>query len=539
MTKEELAEALKPILTDIRTRRRAAEEVWLNAHAAWSGRRRVAGYHSDRMNYFIPLSRRSIERATIRAVKMMLPGARFFTVMPGNPLDEVLSTAADNVQMFMLYLLTRKIGIRRIINELVRSFLLYARAIIKTTIKQVGPEIWPSARVVDPFCFYTYPEVASNPEEWVLVFEDSMLSWEQYASYVQIGVSDAIDRRQLIPVVWPQSLVERSSHVGLYGPSSKIAVMEGQGEDFVQLTEVWALEGTTWKQLWLIWNLQEGARAVRMQEFYKLPPYRMASARPLPNEAFQPGMMQDLQDLQLLLNDQFTRGEDANTPAGQPPLIIDPMYQARADRFKWGAREIWWADPNGVKMLEVPDTSQAIHRALQLTIGLMQSVGGPGPQAEGITQRNMPRSGQAISSLIGLQMMEITDVAETLEMDVLSPTLGDLYDLALMAIPKNKLIRLPGSRDLSARTITREKLQGSWLFEWLGSAQTLELQERAGRFTGMVDLLTKTESSLQTQGYQINWPTIVKLLWREVVREPGMDEVIKAIQVPMDANRPG
>jgi hypothetical protein len=186
--------------------------------------------------------------------------------------------------------------------------------------------------------------------------------------------------------------------------------------------------------------------------------------------------------------------------------------------------------------IQPPVTSTNLLRAWQIDNGYMQSMGGAGTIAEGQPGRNMPRSGEAVSSLINLGMADIQDIAEVIEQEILTPSLSDLYKVANM-IPDAQLMRIPGGKalygsddEIQSNVIRKRDIIGDFEFEWVGSLQFQDEAARAQRLMIFLNMAPTLMPLLQEQGYTMNLPDLIQMIWRSGIGERGLAKVVVTLQ---------
>ncbi|KKM99175.1 hypothetical protein LCGC14_1150570, partial [marine sediment metagenome] len=163
-----------------------------------------------------------MERFVTRGTQMLLPSSEFFEVYPGDEMDDEAGKRAEATRAYLVYLFRKKIRTYSLVKQLLRCFLLYSRAVIKTGVRveRSGNEslVWPTVRAVDPFMFHTWPETCTNIEDAQMVIEDNMMPWETYKANMTRGVVDQIKREDLSKVDWPQHVIKRLSDQGIPSP---------------------------------------------------------------------------------------------------------------------------------------------------------------------------------------------------------------------------------------------------------------------------------------------------------------------------------
>ena len=538
---QQLSDALAPMIVDLRQRRRSINEVWLLYHAAYNGRQTRTFFNSEMFKHFIPAARRAVERFTVRGAQMVVPSADFFEVYPGDMDATDGDAAANAVRAFLSYVWRKRIKAYTFTRVLFRSWCLYGRIITKSGVEVLtlqpkdGPpttQVWPTARVVDPFNFHAYPETTADVNRLQVMVEDFMMPWDQYKSLAEQKIVATINRDDLSDPEWPDHHVRRLQQQQLMEPS---AVERGEKNDlasFVSLSEVWFRKDGRWQRVWLAWNVSAGVRVVRLNSRpFPVPPYRLAIARELPSEHYSTGMMDDLEPMQVLLNDQFNIALEGQATNFSPPTVVDPNRVYRHDSLKYRPRAKWLADPEGIKFFEPRDITRYAFQGIQFTLGLMDSFSGSNPLAEGQPTRNLPRAGFAVSSLLNLSLADIKDAANVIEDCILTPLLGDLYRLTVEYADSQQIIKIPGTQDWPAQKFDVARMAGDWDFQWVGSLQAQDMQIKAQRMVSTLGMMAKLapvlEQETMRRGKRVNWEVLLKRIWRDGLGERGLDKIIE------------
>lgn len=527
----------------IRARRRWIEERWLHSRRTWMNIRHDMGYIPKvGRGYAIPSARRVLERTNVRIVKLLTPNVKWFEV---SPMSDVSQEKLSNVDAFMWYVLRKRIKSRTNISQLARSMTLYGQAIIKTSISITNGQVWPTQRVVDPFSFYVFPETISNIDDAEVIFEDFLWSYEKYKSIAAKGIVDEIPYDQLGKPDWPYHLTERLAYQGITDPGNMSLAVERTARQleqttsaFVSVTEMWLKREDRLYQVYIAWNLKRGARIVGFfQSRYDAPLYRMSIHRPLPGETYTNSQMEDIEELDGLQQDQLNKFQDA-VDWEQGFIIADASK--RHDSWQMKGRALWYHDGDPqkeVQFVQTPQTSTNQLRAWQIYLAMQNSLGGAGTIAEGQPGRNMPRAGGAVNNLIDLGMSDIQDVAEVIEQEILTPALGDAYAVCHF-MPDSQLVVIPGGKALyggndpsgnenPSMVLNKSAIQGDYEFEWIGSLQFQDESERAQRLMVFLNAAIQLQPMLQQQGYKLDLPELVQMVWRYGLGERGLSKVIK------------
>jgi hypothetical protein len=553
--KARMAEKLAPRIVEVRNRRRPIDEEDLRSHAMQHGVRGRFFYNSDTFKHYIPLGRRAIERFVVRVVQSLIPNDRFFECYPGDEQSAQAGQAAAANRSFMHWLLTKRIGIRKMATELTRCLLLYRRAIVKTDVSVLdakvnlgrlkGPlkEVWADARVVDPFSFYVWPETSPHLEDASLVFEDVLMPFSDYKKAVKKGLCDPIKQEDLTRPEFPYHWNQRLSVMGFAEPQQvmgdsgapygdgKQQSAKMQMETSVSLSEAWFMSGDQLMTCWLVWNVANGPRAVRFKPAAQpsiTDVYRWAVMRPMPGETYTSTLANDIEPLQILYNDQVNQGEEARSVAGLPPIALDPNLVARTDSIVYGSRKRWLVeDPkNAIQTIAIPDTSKTSAAAAANTMGLINTIGGASPLAEGQPTRGLPRAGQAVQNLISLGLADITDVASIIETELLTPMMANLHRLTVAFTPPSQVMQIPGTHGYPAQSMKVADLYGNWSFNWVGAQQLQAITQIAGQELSLFGNLLKAAPQLEQQGYAVRWGAYAKRIMRDTLGLRGTEDFI-------------
>jgi hypothetical protein len=542
--KNELGKLLAEQCIGIRDRRRVVEEKWLRVRRMWMNNDVEARFMSSDTGsgrYSIPAGRRSTERTVVRGVKLLTPQVKWFDCQPVSSLGE---KNAGNTDKYMWYILRKKIKSRSNINQLIRSIFIYGLCHQKTSIMVRNGLVWPTQRAVDPFAYYTYPETSSISDEAELSFEDILMSYERYRTFVKKGIVDEVKRDDITTPNWPYHLVERLAYQGITSPGQNIDIaIEKVGEQLnrisnssMSLSEVWTSREDKLYQAYILWNHREGPKCVGFIESqYDEPLIRTAIHRGLPGETYTNSMADDIVELDALQNDQLNKFQEA-VDFEQGFSIVDA--QARHDSWKMKGRAIWLANGNAkdlVTFIQPPVTSTNQLRAWQIYQAMINSFAGAGTIAEGQPGRNMPRAGFAMQSLLEMGMADVQDVAELVEQEVLTPGLSDIYKVSSQFIPPNQLMRVPGGEGIASSgqklrsVLRRQDILGDYEFDWIGSLQSQDNQARAQQSLIFLNMMPTLAPLLQQQGYAPNIVELMRSIWRDALGERGLSDIIVKI----------
>ena len=534
----------------IRDRRRYYEERMLRSRRTWMAIHdpQYTPTDSNIGRYRIPAARRVVERVVNRGVKLLTPKVKWFEVAPMAGSD-VPQEKLSNVDSFIWYVMRKKIKSRSNIAQLVRCMVLYGFCVLKTSIMVQKGQVWPTQRAVDPFSFYIFPETSPTVEEAEDIFEDFMFSYERYRTFVDHGVLDDVSRDDITTPVWPYHIIERLAYQGMSDPSANVdqrientrAQLQKTTNGFAALTEKWVRREGNLYQVYILWNHKNGPRIVGFfKSAYDDPLYRMAIHRSLPNETYTNSQAEDIDELNNIQNDMFNQYIDA-VNREQGFLAVGDSTGGRRDTWKFKGGAIWDVGPNNprevLNFIAPTNTSDNLRGAWQIAGAMMNNLGGAGSMAEGQPGRNMPRDGGSVNRLLDLSLADIQDFSETIEQEVLTPGLSDIYKVSQM-IPEDQLIKIPGGvafyagGTLQSNVLTKADIDADVEFEWIGSLQAQDEAQRAQHLMILLNMFLQptTQQMLAQQGYTINLPDLIQMIWRSGIGERGLAKVVVTMQ---------
>lgn len=562
-----LIDMLLPMINGAQQRRKSIENEWLRNYAAWQGwpsQTYTLPLPGNAIHYFIPHLRRIIERNVARVTKLEMPNIDWHQTLPSD--STIPPENAEAVHTTLRYILQKKIPVKRNISMLARCLYLYDFAILHTSVIIQRKDVWPYQRVIDPYSFYIYPDTALSLEDAMLLFEESIVPYQVYKSFVSSTSStnlySDIEASSLHTPIWPYHLVERIAYRGLTLPSDSFTAngntrysvtetdfeksrnkakssLQEKSRAFVKLYKCYFRLGSEWFYTVIVENL-ESPKIVRLDEEENTPTYRWTNSRPLPGELYTNSQADDNRVLQSLSNTSLSQIESNRTRTAEPPLAVDGTQIGRLQSKTFANRE-WWhfeGNPNEIiKEIAVQDTSAEGIKAMQIYLQLMDKNAG-GTVAEGNPGRNMPRAGSTANNLISLAMIEIEDIADTIEQDILSPSLGDIYHTILEYVPNKQVFKIPNKRPELVKAFIKRDLYGDFSFTWLGSLGVQDSEanaEKALQFLGLLlnpQVLQLLMQQLEQQGKMLDIASIIEKVYSYTLAEKGLGNII--IPIPQE-----
>ncbi len=562
-----LIDMLIPAMEGTRQRRKFIENEWLLNYRAWQGwpsQNYVLPLPDNAIHYFIPHARRAVERSVKRGTKLLMPNMDWHQTLP---FDNKSHDNAEAVHNTLRYVYKKKYPTKYNISSGLRCLYMYNFSVLHTSALITNGEVWPWQETIDPFNFYIFPDTAINVEKALILFEDCIIPYQVYMSYVDTdtpenSLYENIKAEDLQAPEWPYHLVERLAYRGLTNPSDFVQgtgntktiteeqriraikdtsdSLTQQSKAFVSLSKVYFRMASKWYFTVICTNIRGGGdnkyncKVVRLDDTENKPLYHWCNNRPLPGELYTNSEMDDIRVLQNLTNNAMSQVESNRTRFAEPPLGVDANLIGRMEMKTFGNRQLWYFDGNPKEIMSdilIQDTSESGLRAFQLyKQQIDQSSGGGLP--EGQPGRNMPRAGFATNTLLNMALVDVEDSADTYEQSILTPGLADTYHIILEYVPDSQLIKIPNKDAKLIKAYKKNDLTGDYSFDWLGSLGFQDIQVRADKFMGFLQTLLNPQAlqvltqQLSQQKMKLDFAGMLKTLYSYGLGEKGLGDII-------------
>ncbi len=143
----------------------------------------------------------------------------------------------------------------------------------------------------------------------------------------------------------------------------------------------------------------------------------------------------------------------------------------------------------------------------------------------------MPRAGFAVNSLINLALADTEDIADTIEQELLTPGLADVYAIIQQYVPQSQILRIPGRAREAIQVFSKADIHGDYSFTWQGALGFQDTQQRAHKFMQLLQvLLNHTPLQLLQQGGQtLDLAVLLRSILASGLGERGLSDILIAI----------
>ena len=267
---------------------------------------------------------------------------------------------------------------------------------------------------------------------------------------------------------------------------------------------------------------------IRRNPFYhQRPPYVVGRyIQPNADEFYGQGIPWATQFLQYEMNTKAEQGMDSATLSLNPISIIDPGLAGASNEFNVEPGAIWWANPAGVKLAQMPDVTPIAYQAIAQLKGLAQDYSDRSPA---LPPQLMGKSRTATQSEMVFDSLGVDNWLFQLQNEnlILSPMLQQWEAITDQNMDDKMLIMILGRRsgDMKRTLLSRSDLLGKYAYRWKGASIAANKQIIARQMLdGLKVVSTLPPQALQ--GLNFNYGEFIKVMWNDLWQLPDADKIL-------------
>lgn len=535
--------------TDLaRNNRRNLEETWLDDLRLWSCILDEGGYVGQ-SSLFVPELNDQVESSVERNLTALFPSGDFITAIANKATQK---DTALKIQKAVQYELEEKVKLVKQYDRHLRSKILFGTSVLKQGFERKTVEIFVrdpkgkpkkqeiplvngvTARPVDIFRWYVYPEECTSLLDAEIQFEDQIVSKtlvDGMTGYVNTDnineIASDVDHQ------WVD--LERLEMAQLTNALSRY-------KGSVMLTEVWcdfklSKSGISVPVRGVIANKTTLIYLRRNPFWFQQSPYLASIYKSRPGNIFYGFSLPDkIRSQQYQINDLSNQTMDSLNFSLNPIAIVDPALAGDVNSMKTRPGARWLGSPEGIQFTQFPDVSEHGFRAMQEIRGQVaqfaDNTPGVAPQLQGKARSATQAS--IVQTSVGNRQRIAAMLEET---DVLAPLAKRTHILLQQFMTKEYQIRVQGP-DLGGwitETVKPEDLAGDVDFIWKGESEA----EKTAVYSQQ--LLALFQSSLQIQAMmpgEIDIAMFFKRVAKEAFKIGDIDDIFKSLRdkKTVDAN---
>lgn len=528
-----------------RDNRRDLEETWLQDLRLWSCLLDNAGYVGN-SSFFVPELNDQVESSVERNLTALFPSGDFCQAIA---MKSTQAETAKKITMAVQYELEEKVKIIKQYDQHLRSKILYGTAVMKQGFERKNVEVFVrnkkgkpekqlipmvngvTARPVDIFRWYIYPEEVKTLQESEFQFEDQIVSKKTLDGMTGlVNLNDVTEVTNDIDHEWVD--IERLQMVQLTNALTRYY-------NSVLLTEVWCDfklgNGKSVPVRGIIANKTTVIYLKRNPFWFQESPYLASKLKERPGNIFYGFSLPDkIRSQQYQMNDIANQTMDSLNYSINPIAIIDPALAGDVNSMKVKPGAKWLGSPEGIEFRQFPDVSPSGWRAMNEIRGQIaqfsDSTPGVAPQLQG--KARSATQAAIVQSAVGTRQRISAKLEES---DVLCPLAKRTHILLQQFQTEAYQIRVQGPDNGSwiTETINPSDLVGDVDFVWKGESEA----EKTSVYTQQ--LMGFYQAALQTAGImpgEIDFTALFKRVAKEGFKLNDIDGIFKSLRDKQTVN---
>ena len=563
-----------PMLSEIRRRRSGLNEMWARLFKVWSLEHEDQGYVGT-SNVYVPAGKKVGDTLVSQLVSATFPGDDNFSVEARRYDDPTWAQRAVSVKETLKYRVENTARLRVASGRFYRQLVLTGNSPVKFHYRREYARMRQRARprgelfgmplppedvtlrdtpvfeTIDASNFYAFPEDVNDLCDAELIFED-------------MTVSLASLRRRAAQDLYDSAAVERAGRMSR-NPEKTQATQEklrAQGipvpneaanhYGMVDLTELhirfdpsapdMAHEKDARWMLITVTSAGEVLRAIDNPWWHGRPPYALGRMGTNVGRLYGTGFIEGIRELNVLLNDQTNQGMDCATYALNPitltnPDLIQGALAPLAPGVQWLVQDVNRAVRTITPPMEPLNATSILTTQTQAWIN---DYGGAPPVLQGGSAPGRAfRTATGIGTAQRNASVPLQEIVRLCEAEVFEQSLFHFWALDQQFANDDMLIYFSG--ESRPRRVDPRTLAGDWMFKWMASTQTSNLQVKGNNILQLLNLVASPPmvQAFQQNRLRFNPKPWLKRLCQEVYGFRDIDDAVVEDMAKMMGPPPG
>lgn len=510
---EKFLNYLCEIYKEVSEARASLEAKWRQYLNIWKGEGDVSFYDGFSRVY-VNQTRKIVEQGIVNFQNILIPQKYPYAI---KIYDEKLRGYAEAVKKFTDYQLDQ-LKLKFNLDIVLRQLLMFGTAVVKTVWiqekkringKEVITKSYTSFLPINLFDFYVYPSTARDMSEVYATFEKKYVTLDYLKEKEREGIYQNVEQ-----------LKRRAEDVRIRERVEKIPIFE--------IIEAWIpLEIEEGKKVpcVAVFSAKEKVllRCERNPYNHQEIPYVVGRyLQGEVNQFYGSGVIEGIQRMQYALNDFTNLTLDNMIFSLCPITVVDPtkVYSERVE-FELAPGATWKIEPAAISFMALPDVSGVGINAITYLKTSIEEMAGLGPTPLLAVPRETATEAGMVAQAAN---MFIAERAKVIEEEILTPFLMRNHVLTQQFLTKKDIGKVIGELGLKYEELDNyfEALMGHQDIRWLATAEAIRQMvtvKQMGDFLGAI-------GHLQAPDFRINFPYILKKLWREGFGFVDSDEII-------------
>lgn len=261
--------------------------------------------------------------------------------------------------------------------------------------------------------------------------------------------------------------------------------------------------------------------------YHQRPPYVVGKyIQPNADEFYGQGIPWATQYMQYEMNSKAEQGMDSATLALNPIAIIDPGLAGASNEFNIEPGAVWWANPQGVKLASMPDTTPVSRAAIS---DIKQMMSDYSDRSPALPPELLGKSRTATQSNIVSSALNVDNWLFQLqnEKTILTPMLQQWEAITDQNMTDDMIVMILGRRagDFKRTLLSRSDLLGRYAYQWKGASSNDNKQVLGRQMLDALKVITGMPPQM-VQGLNFNGAEFIKILWSDIWSLPDADKIL-------------
>jgi len=506
--------------------RKAKEVEWLEDLRLWACQNSDQQMYAGRSNLIIPEMHNQVESTVGQFMSGLFPNDEYISCIPAKRTN---AEDAKDIKDAVFHELDHKNNLPALMERFERQKTLYGNAFLKPVfeedmktiiikndkgymeVKRVPKFQGVKVHVTDTFHTYVWPETAQNPEEALLVFDETFV---QKRLLEKMDIYSNVDKVTEVQPEYQDFGWVDTVRMSMNNLSTATNMAKGG----IVVTESWTdfdiVKGEFVPCVITLANYDTVIRVQRNPFWHQSKPYLQGRYIKGPaNEAYGHSLPERLRSLQYMITDLGNQTMDSLTYSLNPIVLIDPGLAGDVNSFKMQPGARWFASPQGVAFQTFPDISNSGFQGMQQVRQMIQQFSDLSPQiapqlsgkARSATQA------QAVQNELSANLKNMT---RSDEFDVMSP-LCSMTHMLLKQFQTEEyqiIVQGPEKGQWITKQVNPNTLQKDVVFTWRGSDVA---QKSAVRNQQLISAFNLAMQVNQAMPGEIDLPELYKVVMNE------------------------
>lgn len=396
-----------------------------------------------------------------------------------------------------------------------------------------------TARVVDMFSLFVYPETADSVDSAFCVMEQIIVDRSMLERGAMSGMYNADAVQSVIKRKHADISDAAQSQLRRFGPTSQQGNLMASEHEIIEYWGFYPLNGEDQPLVDCIISICDRGTVLRAKKNdLGFRPYVSARCVQLASEFYGFTPVDTVTALQQHLNTVNNQALDCATFSLNPIAAIDPAILNDPNlvkQFVLSPGQKWPVHPESIAWRTIPDVSSTGYKAAAQLSGVISN--------SLHSDFSLPAAGKTATAYLGgagVISDILSGVVGNIESQCLTPMLHKLLRLAYLNMPQEEEIAVTGEDGVVIGiNLKRDDIEAGVSIRWAAAEMTMAAQIKSQQLIQFFSIASRVPPQMwMSFGIRFRLDRLLKTLWSEAFNLHGEDRLFEniAAYAPLDAN---